>query len=136
MSTPNYDWLCQNFVQRTPDVAHAVVVSADGVLIASSRALPSERANQVAAISSGLLSLAQGAARCFDGGEVLRTMVEMQGGYLFVMAISDGASLVVLAAPGGDTATVGYEMARFVARVGTPISPEPRSGALLETEET
>jgi uncharacterized protein len=48
-------------------------------------------AGQLGAIASGVASLSQGAARAFDAGTVKRTVVEMNRGFLFVMAISDGS---------------------------------------------
>ena len=97
-TTQDLGWLLANFADRVPGVAHAVAVSADGLLLASSRDLPRDRADQLAAISSGLVSLTQGAARCFEGGAVLQTVVEMDNGFLFLMSISDGSSFAVLAA--------------------------------------
>jgi hypothetical protein len=47
------------------------------------------------------VSLTQGASRCFEGGAVLQTVVEMDNGFLFLMSISDGSSFAVLAASGG-----------------------------------
>ena len=72
-STQDLGWLLANFADRVPGVAHAIAVSADGLLLASSRDLPRDRADQLAAIASGLVSLTQGAARCFEGGAVLQT---------------------------------------------------------------
>ena len=57
------DWVVSKFVDEVPSAAHAVLVSADGLLMAKSLSLPDERAEQVAAVSSGLASLAVGAAR-------------------------------------------------------------------------
>jgi predicted regulator of Ras-like GTPase activity (Roadblock/LC7/MglB family) len=36
----NLNWLVTNFVDRVPGVAHAVVVSADGLLLVASEGLP------------------------------------------------------------------------------------------------
>ena len=94
------------------------VTSVDGVQMASSAALPANRAMEVSSIASGLISLCQGAARCFEAGAVDKTLVEMQRGFLFLMSISDGSCLTVLAAPNCDTARVGHEMGSFVRRVG------------------
>ena len=98
MSTPgrpvqDLSWLITNFVERVPDVAHAVVVSSDGLPLAFSAGFPQERADQLAAVTSGLTSLTQGASRVFEGGAVVQTVVEMQRGVLVIMAISNGASL-------------------------------------------
>jgi predicted regulator of Ras-like GTPase activity (Roadblock/LC7/MglB family) len=54
-------------------------------------------------------------------------VVEMQRGFLFVMAISDGSCLTVLAATACDVGGVGYEMATLVARVGEVLSPSLRA---------
>jgi hypothetical protein len=53
-------------------------------------ALDRPKADQLAAIASGLASLTQGGARCMDGGLVKQTVVEMDRGLLVVMAISEG----------------------------------------------
>ena len=57
-----FGWLVDSFVQQVPGVAHAVVVSADGLLLVPSSGLPRDRADQLAAVTSGLVSLTQGAA--------------------------------------------------------------------------
>lgn len=119
-------WLVANFANRVPGIAHAVAVSADGLLMAASEGLPRDRADQLAAIASGLVSLTQGASACFDGGAVSQTVVEMDTGFLLVMSISDGSSLAVLAARNCDIGQVGYEMALLVERVGVVLTPELR----------
>ena len=104
-----------------------MVVSADGLLLASSQGLPRERAEQLSAVASGLVSLTHGAARCFEGGAVNQTVVEMERGYLFLMSISDGSCLAVLASPTADIGKVAYEMTLLVDRVGQRLTPELRA---------
>ena len=123
----NLNWLITNFVDNTPGVSHTVVVSADGLLLAMSDGFPRDRADQLAAVASGLISLTQGAARCFEAGEVVQTVVEMERGYLFLMSISDGSCLAVLAAPNCDIGLIGYAMTRLVERVGLQLTPEIRA---------
>ena len=123
----NLNWLVGNFAKATPGVAHAMVVSADGLPVAVSERLDRPRADQLAAIASGLASLTQGASRCFEGGLVKQTVVEMEGGFLFVMAISDGSSLAVLATLGCNVGVVAYEMAVLVARAGDVLTPSLRA---------
>jgi hypothetical protein len=72
-------------------------------------------------------SLSQGAAHYFDAGLVRQTVVEMQRGFLLVMAISDGSCLTVLAASSCDVGVVGYEMAVLVTRVGDVLTPTLRA---------
>ncbi|HEY2307016.1 MAG TPA: roadblock/LC7 domain-containing protein [Streptosporangiaceae bacterium] len=127
-SVQDLNWLITNFVERVPSVAHAIVVSADGLPLAFSDGFPPDRADQLAAVASGLSSLTQGAARVFEGGAVLQTVVEMEGGLLLSMSISNGSSLAVLASPDCDMGLVAYEMTLLVERVGRALTPEPRGG--------
>jgi uncharacterized protein len=121
------NWLIGNFARSTPGVAHAVVVSADGLPVAVSERLDRAKVDQLAAIASGVASLSQGAARCFDGGLVRQTVVEMERGLLFVTAISDGSCLAALAASSCDVGVVGYQMAVLVVRVGEVLTPTLRA---------
>ncbi len=120
-------WLLNNFADNIAGVAHTVAVSADGLLLAASRALPEDRADQLAAIAAGVVSLTQGTSRYFNGGTVLQTIIEMDGGYLFLMSISDGSCLAVLASRTCDVGQVGYEMALLVERVGQALTPAART---------
>jgi len=119
-------WLLANFAERVAGVSHAIAVSADGLLLAASRDLPRDRAEQLSAITAGMVSLTVGAARCFEAGGVLQTVVEMGTGFLFIMSISDGSALATLAARTCDVGQVGYEMALLVERVGNALVPTPR----------
>lgn len=125
-SLQDMSWLLTNFAENVAGIAHVVAVSADGLMLASSRDLPSDRAEQLSAIVAGVISLADGASRSFQGGNVLQTIVEMDSGYLFLMSISDGSALGVLAARTCDVGQVGYEMALLVERVGAALSPAVR----------
>jgi len=119
-------WLLSNFADSVAGIAHVVAVSADGLLLASSRDLPADRAEQLAAIAAGVVSLTDGASRMFNAGGVLQTVIEMDSGYLFLMSISDGSCMAVLAARSCDVGQVGYEMALLVERVGKALVPARR----------
>jgi predicted regulator of Ras-like GTPase activity (Roadblock/LC7/MglB family) len=125
----NLDWLVTRFVDEVPDAAHAILLSADGLLMAASSSIPADRAEQVAAVSSGLASLAVGASRLFEGGAVLQTIVEMEHGYLMLMSVGDGSNLAVLTQEGADIGQVGYEMALLVDRVGRAVQAQARLGS-------
>jgi predicted regulator of Ras-like GTPase activity (Roadblock/LC7/MglB family) len=123
------NWLVTEFTTRVEDVAHAMVVSADGVPLALSAGIPAAAVEQFAAITSGLTGLMQGAARAFEGGAAMQALVEMDDGLMFVKVISDGSSLAVLAAPECDTSQVSYEINRLVGAVGERLTPAVRAEA-------
>jgi len=121
------NWLVADFTARVAGVTHAIVVSADGVPLGVSEYIPQAFAGQFAAITCGLYSLIQGAARIFEAGKPAQALVEMQTGLMIVMAVSDGSSLAVLAALDSDTDVVMYEMTQLVEAVGHALTPALRS---------
>ncbi len=125
----NLNWLVNNFVRNVPGVAHAIVVSSDGLLMAVSDRLDRARADQLSAVASGLASLTHGAARVFDAGVVNQTIVEMESAFLFVTAAGHGACLAVLADADSDIGLIAYEMAMLVKRVGQNLSSPKRPDA-------
>src|SRR6266576_4598828 len=120
------NWLITDFADRVPSIAHAIVVSSDGLPMAFSQNLPTDRVDQLAAVTSGLTSLTQGAARIFQGGVVTQVVVEMQHGVLIEMAISDASTLAVLAAADCDLGLVAYEMTLLAEKVRGALTPATR----------
>ena len=123
----NLNWLITNFVERVPGVHEAVVVSSDGMAMALSGGLDRDAADHFAAVASGLIGLAYGAAGRFGGGAVNEVIVEMENAFLFVTGVSDGSSLAVVASSACDVGLVGYEMAVMVEKAGSVLTPELRA---------
>lgn len=126
MDEGGLDWLINGFVERIPGASSAVVVTTDGLVLALSDSIERDTADQLAAITSGLAALTDGAARSFHAGPVRQLIVEMEGGYLFVSAISDGSALAVMCDPTCDIGLVGYEMSLLVTRIGEVLTPALR----------
>ncbi|MCX4428382.1 roadblock/LC7 domain-containing protein [Streptomyces mirabilis] len=122
-----FGWLVTNFTERVPHVAHAVVISADGLLLTASDQLADDRAEQLSTIAAGAISLIQAAARCMDTGNVLRTVIQMEHGNMLMMSIRDGSCLIALAAPDCEIGQIAYEMAVLVDQVGEMLTPELRT---------
>lgn len=120
------NWLVNKFIGGTKGVSEAVVVSADGLPMAVSDGLDRESADRFAAVASGFIGLAYGAAGRFGGGQVTQIIIEMEHAFLFVTGISDGSCLAVVASASCDVGLVGYEMALLVERAGTVLTPELR----------
>jgi predicted regulator of Ras-like GTPase activity (Roadblock/LC7/MglB family) len=112
------DWLLDDLTERVEHIRHALVLSNDGLVTGASTGLAREDAEHLAAVSSGLHSLAQGSGRHFNAGKARQTMVEFDEALLFVTAAGDGSCLCVLTAAEADVGQVAYEMTLLVNRVG------------------
>ena len=117
-SAQDLNQLVTSFTEHVPAVAHAAVVSADGLPLAASAGLPRDQADQLAAVTSGLTRLVQGAARIFSGGPVAQAVVVMEQGTLIMMSLGGNSVLAVLAAPESDLGDVAYEMSLLGERAG------------------
>ena len=86
-----------------------------------------DAADRFAAVASGLIGLAYGAAGRFGGGRVNEIIIEMEHAFLFVTGISDESCLAVIADAGCDVGLVGYEMAELVEKTGPFLIPKLRA---------
>jgi hypothetical protein len=127
MATPSgaqtFNWLIANFVRHTAGVRDAVAVSSDGLLIATSAGLDRAGADQLAAIVSGLASLARSGSRRYDFDSPKLIMIEMRRGFLLVSTIADGSYVGVIADADCDVGLIGYEIALLVDRAGDVLTP-------------
>jgi uncharacterized protein len=121
------DWLLDDFVERVPGASSAVVVTADGLVLCISAQISGDSADQLAAITSGLASLTDGAAQFFAVGAVRQVIVEMEGGFLFVARVSDGSVLALLCDSDCDIGLIGYEISLLIGRIGKVLTPELRA---------
>ncbi|MFH8803471.1 roadblock/LC7 domain-containing protein [Streptomyces sp. NPDC017936] len=124
-------WLLQNLLEQTPGARHALVLSRDGLKLCWSEHLTLDRADQLAAICSGIQALAQGASVEFgDGtGGVRQSMTEFHGGLLFIVEAGEGAHLAVVAGEDADPGVVGHQMTELVEQIGEHLRAEPRNQA-------
>lgn len=120
------DWLLGDLVKRVAEIRHAVLLSADGLLIGSSEGLGREDAEHLAAVASGFQSLARGAGRHFGGGNIRQTVIEMDTAFLFVTAAGHGACLAVFAEASSDVGLIAFEMNLLIQRVGTNLATTSR----------
>ena len=119
-------WLLDDLTKRMESVRHALVLSNDGLVTGGSSELRREDAEHLAAVSSGLHSLAKGSGRHFHAGNVRQTMIEFDDAVLFVTAAGDGSCLCVLSSAEADIGQVAYEMTLLVNRVGEHLGVDVR----------
>ena len=120
----NFGWLLDNFVRTVPGTRHTLVVSADGLLMAMSENLDRTSGDQMAAIVAGMSSLTRGAARQLHAGDVRQAIIEMDELFVFLMSVSNGSVLAVVAESSCDVGLIGYEMAMLVSRTETTLTPQ------------
>jgi uncharacterized protein len=118
--------LITDFAGRFPGVLHAVVVAADGVPVAVSDRIEPGHLEQLAAITAGLSSLADAAARVSGEGDVTQALVTMERGTLVIMTIDDGSHLAVLTTAAADLELVAYEMTMLVDQAVGVWTPSAR----------
>ena len=111
------DWLLQGLVQRVPHTRSAVLLSADGLTKACD-GLTVDDADHMAAVASGMHSLARSVGHRFaSGDDVRQVVVELDTVLLFVSSAGSGTCLAVLAGREADAAVLGYEMAMLIKSV-------------------
>ena len=120
----NVNWLIDQFVDNTVGVEQAFAVSSDGLLMAVSSSIERSYADRMAAVVSGVRSLADGAARLTGRAQFTQVIMEFPGAYLFISVVSGGSTLGVLSRSDADLGLVGYEIAMLVERVGNELTPE------------
>jgi predicted regulator of Ras-like GTPase activity (Roadblock/LC7/MglB family) len=116
-------WLLDDLVERVEYVEHAAVLSADGLLIATSHGLTRDDGEHLSAVASGFQSLARGVGERFGGGNVRQTIIELESRFMLVAAAGQGACLAVLAEAAADIGLIAYEMAMLVTPVGLCLGP-------------
>jgi len=122
----NLDWLVKGLCDTVPEIRQAVVVSSDGLPLASSDGLGREASDRLAAVSSGMIGLAYGSAGQFGAGAVSNVIVEMANGWLFITGIRGGSLICCLTEKDVDMGTIAFEMSIFVQRVGESLTPDVR----------
>ncbi len=118
-----FNWLLDSFTSGTAGVLEAIAVSSDGLLMAMSAIRDRANAERLAAVVSGLTSLAGGASNWYQMGAINRVIIDMEEGYLLVTAISSGSVLGVMAGRSANLSTLAYEMTLFANRAGAALTP-------------
>jgi predicted regulator of Ras-like GTPase activity (Roadblock/LC7/MglB family) len=123
----NMDWMLKDLAEGVPQTRHVVVLSADGLRIAQYGA-DNDTADRLAAACAGLQSLAGAVATELPGsdGRMHLVVIEMSGGFFYLMAAGAGAFLAVLANEGVDAGLMGQRMRDLVLRIGEHLSAPPR----------
>jgi uncharacterized protein len=119
----DFTWLLAKFASDTAAVVDAIAVSSDGLLIAAGGEGDQASSDRLAAIVSGMVSLAAGAGISYGLGALNKVIVDSDGGFLVIMAMGSGALLGVVADRDASLGTIAYEMALFINRINGILNP-------------
>jgi len=122
----DFGWLIDNFAQSTPGVAHALIVSSDGLPLLTSAGLPPDLADPLAAMTSGIISIGNNIAGTVGETGCEQVMLKFPSGHFLFMGIGNLAGFAVLVKEGANLSAVGYQMARLVDSVGHLLTPQLR----------
>ncbi len=113
---------------KMPETRYAILLSADGLLMAHSQRISRDDADRNAAAMSGLQALARSTAEfCGETADSWQqTVSEFAGGYVFLVAAGPGAYLAVSATDKVDMEGVSSRLQELVQRLGKELTVPPR----------
>ncbi|MEV8323925.1 MULTISPECIES: roadblock/LC7 domain-containing protein [unclassified Kitasatospora] len=124
-----------NDVLQVPGARHAILVSADGLLLERSSEIGRDEAETNAAAMSSMQSLSRAVAPFVgtDGagaGVWRQTLLEYDHGWIFLIAAGSGAYLAASTAPDVDMEAMSFRMQQQVGALGRAMSAAPRQSTL------
>jgi predicted regulator of Ras-like GTPase activity (Roadblock/LC7/MglB family) len=122
----DFGWLVKTFVDSTPGVTHALIVSSDGLTLIASDGLSVDDADSLSAMTSGLISLGNSIANQVGEGGCGQVLLRLTRGHYVFMRVSDLADLAVLVEAGANLSVVAGRMAQLVGSVGHVLTPQLR----------
>jgi predicted regulator of Ras-like GTPase activity (Roadblock/LC7/MglB family) len=121
-----FDYLVNRFATSTPGVVHALIVSSDGLPLIVSGDMPTDVADPLSAMISGLISLGRNIAGNVGEDRCEQIMLKFPAGHFLFMGIGDLAGLAVLVREGANLGVVAHAMTRLVEGVGHVLTPQMR----------
>lgn len=125
---PDLSWVL-NDVLTVRGARHAILVSADGLLLERSSEIGRDEAETNAAAMSSMQSLSRAVADFVGAGKGLwkQTLMEYDGGWIFLIAAGQGSYLAVSAALDVDMEAMSFRMQKTVSALSKAMSVAPRS---------
>ncbi|MCX5375206.1 roadblock/LC7 domain-containing protein [Streptomyces sp. NBC_00091] len=106
-----------NNLSRIAGIQGAVLLSNDGIKL-SAYLLERDRAERIAAASSGIAATMKAISREIDGGRVIRQLVEMDDSYLCIVGCGEGSTLIVVTSRRARLGELGGEAVRTAQALG------------------
>ncbi|MFH7596755.1 roadblock/LC7 domain-containing protein [Streptomyces racemochromogenes] len=131
MTTTSSDMIygiLDNNLSRIAGIQGAVLLSNDGIKL-SAYLLERDRAERIAAASSGIAATMKAISREIDGGRVIRQLVEMDDSYLCVVGCGEGSTLIVVTSRKARLGELGGEAVRTAQALGEWLGTPERTSA-------
>lgn len=129
-------WLLKGLAEEVPVIRGSVLLSSDGMMKAA-HGLDRASSEHLAALASGLFSMARSAGTKFDGStDVRQVVVELKSSQLYLAWAGFNSVLAVLAKGEADPAVVGFEMARLIRAVRPFLDTAARPAAVSDGQRT
>ncbi|MCK9894508.1 roadblock/LC7 domain-containing protein [Frankia sp. AgB32] len=124
---PSMDWMLKDLADSVPGTRHVIVLTSDGLRMAQYNTSV-DTADRLAAACAGLQSLSAAVATEFPLGDrrMRLVVIEVGGGFFYLMAAGARAYLAVLADEGVDAGLMGQQMRSLVARIGEHLTSPQR----------
>ncbi|WP_062211877.1 roadblock/LC7 domain-containing protein [Streptomyces sp. NBRC 109706] len=122
------DWMLRDLAASVPCIRHIVVLSADGLCMAQ-HGSERDSGDRLAAAASGIKSLAQSIATELPGdeGDVKMVLLELTGGFFYLMSAGERSYLAVTADAEVDPGLISQRMRDLVLRIGEHLSTGTRT---------
>lgn len=136
--TPRYDlkndlgWILDQLVDGVPQARHAVLLAGDGLRTAHSRDISAQSAETLAAVASGIHSLARSygqKAMPGEDGEWLESVNSFRGGYLMIVSAGRASYLAIDCGTGVDLGALTTQAHSCVLRLGEHLDTPLRGAA-------
>ncbi len=124
---PSMDWMLKDLAESVPGTRHVIVLTSDGLRMAQYNT-DVDTADRLSAACAGLQSLSAAVAAEFPQGDkqMRLVVIEVGGGFFYLMAAGARAYLAVLADEGVDAGLMGQQMRSLVSRIGEHLTSPPR----------
>ncbi|MER6400689.1 MULTISPECIES: roadblock/LC7 domain-containing protein [unclassified Kitasatospora] len=125
--SPDLTWVL-NDVLQVRGARHAILVSADGLLLERSSEIGRDEAETNAAAMSSMQSLSRAVAPFVggNGGTWRQTLLEYDHGWIFLIAAGSGAYLAASTASDVDMEAMSFRMQQQVGALGRAMTAAPR----------
>lgn len=115
--------ILKEFVERNPDLRASVIITPEGLPLASTVSDPNEE-EELAASSGLTLTLAERASEIMNGGAPKEIILRGENAYQLFFPLSGGGGLSIFASPESKLGILLYELRKMVDKIADSMEEE------------